>query len=414
MSSGWDSLMVVEKLCKTYKKIQIKPVIARLKFSNRSKIFNKYEIIKAKKICKIYGLRLKIIDIDYKNYKKYLKELNPIVTKKMLLVSDASFLHSRIINESLKKFSNGDFFSGEISDGVHNFGFSQYCTLLDHENNGYREYADKMMTYLFGPTFLKKVIEGKHQLDPIYKLLKEKLGIKTFKIKKKLNAKKIIKIFLESMFLPDKRFPLKANISNLIKKKAELKIKNNFYKDYLKNIKISDFREIYSLYIYLYNKFHWQGSTVNPAFAFTCAKNNNMANLFWDKNIHKLLSTMPEKYGRGLDIGYVKYPSKKLISKKVDIADLNKFPHSYLSDYSNFDSNYELLFHSKMRDYIKDVFKTHNPAIFLDKNFFNIKHINVLLKKFYSKQKNTSAKEATLIYSLFCVSKILKDLNFKY
>ena len=67
-----------------------------------------------------------------------------------------------------------------------------------------------------------------------------------------------------------------------------------------------------------------------------------------------------------------------------------------------------------MRDYIKEVFKTHNPAIFLDKNFFNIKHINVLLKKFYSKQKNTSAKEATLIYSLFCVSKILKDLNFKY
>ena len=50
MSSGWDSLMVIEKLCKTYKKKQIKPVIARLKFSNRSKIFNKYEIIKIIKI----------------------------------------------------------------------------------------------------------------------------------------------------------------------------------------------------------------------------------------------------------------------------------------------------------------------------------------------------------------------------
>ena len=123
---------------------------------------------------------------------------------------------------------------------------------------------------------------------------------------------------------------------------------------------------------------------------------------------------MPEKFGRGLDIGYVKYPSKKLISKKVDIAELNKFPHSYLSDYSNFDSNYELIFHSKMRNYIKEVFKTHSPGKLLDKNFFDMGNINNLLKKFYTKRKNTTAKEATIVYSLFCVSKILKDLNFKY
>ena len=34
---------------------------------------------KAKKICKIYGLKLNIIDINYKNYQNYLKELDPIV-----------------------------------------------------------------------------------------------------------------------------------------------------------------------------------------------------------------------------------------------------------------------------------------------------------------------------------------------
>jgi hypothetical protein len=177
MSSGWDSLMVIDKLCSFYKKNNIKPIIARLVFSDRSGVFNKYEILKAKKICKIYGLKPNFVTINYKYFEEYLKNLEPVGKKNMLLVSDAFFLHSRIIEEGIKKFKKGDFYSGEISDGAHNFGFSQYCTLLDHENNGYREYADKMMTYLFGPTFLKKVINKTYEIDPIFQILKKKLKI---------------------------------------------------------------------------------------------------------------------------------------------------------------------------------------------------------------------------------------------
>ena len=50
-------------------------------------------------------------------------------------------------------------FCGEISDGVHNFGFAQYATILNHPDLGFREYADKMGVYLFGPSFLNTLLE---------------------------------------------------------------------------------------------------------------------------------------------------------------------------------------------------------------------------------------------------------------
>ena len=54
--------------------------------------------------------------------------------------------------------SNGEaVFSGEISDGAHNFGFSQMLTVLEHPVHEFREYSDKMASYLFGPTFLKSI-----------------------------------------------------------------------------------------------------------------------------------------------------------------------------------------------------------------------------------------------------------------
>jgi hypothetical protein len=215
------------------------------------------------------------------------------------------------------------------------------------------------------------------------------------------------------MFLCERRFPLNKEISVLVNKRAEKQLKLSFFENYLKNINIYDLNQIYSIYIYLYNKFHWQGSTVNTAFSYTKSKNLNMINMFWDKKIQKILSIMPEKYGRGLDIGYVKYPSKKLLSNKIDLEELNKVPHSYLSDYTNYDSNYELLFHSNMRKYIKNVFDKYNPAKFLDKKYFNISYIDKLIRKFYRLDKSMSSKEANTVYSFFCVSKILKDLNFK-
>ena len=63
-------------------------------------------------------------------------------------------------------------FAGEISDGAHNFGFSQYATMF-HPTYEFREYADKMASYLFGPTFLKRIVDGDYKLDPKYVLIND-------------------------------------------------------------------------------------------------------------------------------------------------------------------------------------------------------------------------------------------------
>jgi len=170
MSSGWDSLTVLKFLIEKFGRKRVKPVIARLNFSKSSKIFNKYEIEKAKKICDHFSVKLNIITINYDNIKTYLDKLSEISSKRMLTNTFAYFLHYNLINFGAKKFGSSDFYSGEISDGAHNFGFSQYVSLIDNESNGYREYADKMMCYLFGPTFFKKVLDGSYIKDPIFLL----------------------------------------------------------------------------------------------------------------------------------------------------------------------------------------------------------------------------------------------------
>ena len=137
----------------------------------------------------------------------------------MLTNTFAYFLHYNLVKEGHKKFGASDFFSGEISDGAHNFGFSQYLTLADNESNGYREYCDKMINYLFGPSFFNKVKKGTHISDPIFKFLKSKLNIKT---KKNIgNSKDVFKNIMQSMFAISNRFPLNNEISDFIVSKKK-------------------------------------------------------------------------------------------------------------------------------------------------------------------------------------------------
>ena len=115
--------------------------------------------------------------------------------------------------------------------------------------------------------------------------------------------------------------------------------------------------------------------------------------MFWNKNVQKIFSVMPEKFGRGLEIGYIKYPSKNLLSKVIDIVELNNIPHSYLSDFSNYCSDKDIIFNSGFRKYIKSVFMTHNPVYYLDKTYFDIPYITKLMRRFSQKIKISLPKK---------------------
>ena len=98
-------------------------------------------------------------------------------------------------------------FCGEISDGVHNFGFSQYATIF-HPVLDFREYSDKMASYLYGPTFLSSFEKNTFEEDVIYNLLKSRTGETIFDDLKVGENVKIRKQILASFFFEIKGYLL--------------------------------------------------------------------------------------------------------------------------------------------------------------------------------------------------------------
>ena len=62
----------------------------------------------------------------------------------------AAFMHYQLAKST--KMTNSQM-KYMLVDGVHNFGFSQFFSLIDHKSNGFREYSDKKMCYLYSPSF---------------------------------------------------------------------------------------------------------------------------------------------------------------------------------------------------------------------------------------------------------------------
>ena len=123
------------------------------------------------------------------------------------MVTSMSLYQWLDLAEYVAATSNGEaVFSGEISDGVHNFGFSQSLTVLDHPVHEFREYSDKMASYLYGPTFLETILDGSFTNDSIYNFLKDRYKGGIFDLPSNNKTENITNL-LSSMFLRDTRFP---------------------------------------------------------------------------------------------------------------------------------------------------------------------------------------------------------------
>ena len=166
LSSGWDSTSILASLVHLLGKNKVRAVIGRMKYSKRSKIANLFEMRRAKKFADFFDVKLDIVDLDYT------RDIRPLIQevkenyKSHNFANLTGFNHWILAKKVKKKLSNfGDVvFAGEMSDGAHNFGFSQYASTFHPSSYDFREYSDKMASYLFGPTFLK-VLTSKKQED---------------------------------------------------------------------------------------------------------------------------------------------------------------------------------------------------------------------------------------------------------
>lgn len=390
LSSGWDSTSILGALVHLFSKDKTKAIIGRMKYSERSEIANSFEIKRAKEITDYYGVDLEIVDLDYtKDAEKIFTKLKDTF-KSQQFTSLTGFNHWLLAEHASKNFSKEDvFFAGEMSDGAHNFGFSQYATIFHPSSYDFREYSDKMNTYLFGPTFLKVLIDKKQDNDPVWNFFKT-LKPEGFFENIKEDEQSIKKQFLKSFFVRSGRIPLSKNNSNLLTDFGKKELDSVTFNTYLK--KHADRltpENLYSIFLDCYDNFHWQGSTVATLYHACEAYDLKCFMPFHDSYLLDYLSQMPESFGRGLELRPTKFPLKWTLKNIIDYPyELQTGPHSYTYDIDpSFSHAGEIINYSSFSNLWRKSLSSENYLNFLDKEFFNISYINGLVEKYLSKEE---------------------------
>ena len=403
LSSGWDSTAILAALIHLFGKDKISALIGRMKYSDRSGCCNQIEIDKARKIANYYNIKLDIVDFDLTyGDEEYFNSLRKKMRKHQLYAM-TSFTHDKLaIMACNLTQTNKTIFAGEISDGAHNLGFSQYATIF-HPSYGFREYSDKMASYLFGPTFLSLLINGEFTKDPIYKLFKERIIDATFDEIAKTDEDIKLQL-LTSFFLRNARLPLWSldNEPLLTSKGRECYTREMQEKYLLEITKDIDVDSIYSVYLHLYNRFHWQGGTVRSLQVMADYYLLNTDLPFWDSNLQSFLSKMPEDWGRGLELRPTKYPLKKMLKEKIDYPyTYQEGPHSYTYDVDHsFSHVQEIYCYSALVEDFQNSLKNKPYHQILSNEYFDLNYIDNMVDQYIKSPRKMSARDITKLAPL--------------
>ncbi len=386
LSSGWDSTSILACLVHLFGSRKVRAVIGQMKYSERSGILNPFEIKRAKDVADYFNVHLDVINFDYQKPDglKWLDRSGPLF-KSHNIASGAGINHM-VLADFVAGTTNGNevAFAGEISDGAHNLGFSQYTTIF-HPTLEFREYSDKMASYLFGPTFLRLFQNDKYVDDPIYNLFRLRAGNAIFDQPSDGYPNDRTRQLLASFFLRSNRLPLWSLRNNLmLTEKGVHHYTEEMESTYLKQAANSTTPEtLYSWYLYLYNSFHWQCSTVVPLFLTAEANELTIAIPFWDSRIQEFLCAMPENWGRGLDLNPTKYPLKWMLKNYIDYPiHLTTGPHSYIYDVDpSFSLAAEMLYASCFAPLFKASLRSRAYQSILSPEIFNMDYIDQIVNR---------------------------------
>lgn len=377
LSSGWDSTSILTVLAQHVGIDRVRAVIGKMRYSDRAGVINEFEVNRAIKFANHFGVQLDVLDFDLSSNDalEAWEGIHAPLRKQHIYSFSAYNFHT--LTEFVKE--NGDpsdaIFAGEISDGIHNFGFSQSATILEHPVLEFREYSDKMATYMFGPTFFQSVLDGTYKDDFVYRSFLHRLGSENFISAEHADEAKRRRDYFLSLFCRGMRVPFSAagNSSLLTANGVEM-LDAYIYDQYLKEAATRATPEsLYSWILQLYNSFHWQGGTVRCFGANLHQDNRRIAMPFWDGQMHEFLSVMPEHWGRGLEMKPTKYPLKWTLENELDYPmDFQKGPHSYLYDVDpQFNHVSEILYGSAVSKAYKERLEDHRYMDILDGDVFD-------------------------------------------
>ena len=179
----------------------------------------------------------------------------------------------------------------------------------------------------------------------------------------------------------------------------------NESKEYLVKLLMNWDPTIYSAYNYL----HHTSSMINQKIRKYCGSPNNLNSLI-DKNLVDLVSVMPEKFGRGLELNNTKFPLKWILKNKLDYPyEYQEGPHSYNYDIDrSFSHTNEVLYGSALKPIFKKALKKSFLINSLDKKVFNVNYIKYLINGYF-KNKVFSGQELADLFSIALHSLILNE-----
>lgn len=408
-SSGWDSSSVLAGLVRLRGPKKVKCVLGAMKYSN-SLIINQFEIDRAKKITEYFGVNLEIIDLDYSQ--KLPKDFDEICSfmKNENFFNLTSFNHFLLVQAAKVRSDDPSsvIFAGEFSDGLHNLGFAQSAAFFHPNSIEFREYGDKMHSYLFSPSFIDWVSNENISSDPVWKIIRQRtpqLQLDTVGLS---DTDKYVQI-LQSFFLRNSRFPF-SSVQNLrlLSTEGRVRYENQLTSDYIKPIKhFVSKTNLYSVYLFLYHSFHWQGGTVQSLESSGKYLDINVTNPYADKRILDFASQIPENFGRGLDLYPTKYPLKWMMKNMFDFPiHLLGGPHSYIYDTDpNFSHSNELLYRSAFSNQFRKVLKGKKLLDILDNELFDTRLIEKIIDRYLNHEGEDSPADLLSI----CIHSLLLE-----
>lgn len=404
-SSGWDSTLIVDTLLKHIEKQKVKMITFEVQLKS-GQIVNIFEIRRAKDIAKHYGVDFHLVRVNLRSSKLIDKWKKYAVNCFENQIFQWPINHYGI-PEYIKNIDSscGSIFSGECADSFQNYGFSQYNSLKSNDYY-FNEYADKMKTYLYGPTFLNKIMNNTFKTDIIYNIFKKiNPQIQFFDINPDI-SKYVLSFIYSSVRLP---FVMPKNVQIFKSQYCERMTKyiiSEYLQKYIEKLTPDN---IYSIWNALYADFHLRGLSI-PMTIAAMEKYNLISSIpFYDLRIADFFERMPEKWGRNLNFKSTKYFEKRIALESktfpINILEDKSFPHSYIfeQDNVNIDPHYEYYLNSSITDYFRELLNKKDSLDFLKNiegiNFqylFKLKH-NYLNNKINNKNFNEISKICILL-----------------
>ncbi|MDG2240290.1 MAG: hypothetical protein P8L30_08805 [Longimicrobiales bacterium] len=398
LSSGWDSTSILAGLVKVFGPRKVTGVIGRMTYSERSGNCNRFEIERAAAIAEYYGVRLHHVDLDYVDSGPDWIERVQGLFKAHNIQSQTGLNHARLAHGASEVAGDLPLFAGEISDGAHNLGFSQYVTMF-HPTQGFREYSDKMAAYLFGPTFTRELLADRHSDDHVFNLFMSQAGDTLFDQPAEGRGGRMRQQFV-SFFLRNGRRPLWSGRNIKMLTGAGLdSYTEEMASTYFQGVEDSDPDTLYSWYLNLYNSFHWQGSTVITIQKMADHFGMPAHNPYWDGGLQDFFWSMPESWGRGLDLKPTKYPLKRMMEEKLDFPmHLQKGPHSYTYDVDpDFNHNFELMHYSRLKELAVPTLQKKEYHDLLSPEVFDLEYLDGVVDAYVRGEEQRGAQLHDLV-----------------